>query len=184
MLKDTRCCSTFDSRLISSSVTQKWKKMVNKWDGNGPGDFHKASCDLRRQSDKVERAWRTIARHARQRGTISHGNERFKIVIFSCSFLRLPFKELSLQVSESESQISIWLYSHTTELLSRYVHYFSLLLLYQFLGVFTSQDSARSAQVLYLPYSAPIGARSLLHCYIHPFGLNKCSMQPAQTPKP
>ena len=82
--------------------------------------------------------------------TISYGNGRFAIVIFSCSFLRLPFKESALQVNESDSRILICLYSHMTESLSRYVHLLSLLvsllLLYQFLGVFTFYDSAGSAQ--------------------------------------
>ena len=42
------------------------------------------------------------------------GNVRFTIVIFSWSFLRSPFKEQALQVSESDSRISICLHAHTT----------------------------------------------------------------------
>ena len=49
--------------------------------------------------------------------------------VYNCNFqlfpffLRLLFKELALQpISKSDSRISIRLYSHTTESLSRYVH--------------------------------------------------------------
>ena len=47
---------------------------------------------------KNNRAPRKAKRENRH--TISHGNGRFTIVIFSYPFLRLPFKELALQVSE------------------------------------------------------------------------------------
>ena len=42
--------------VIPVSVTQTWKKVVNKrWD-NGPRDFHEASCDHRRQSNEEKDA--------------------------------------------------------------------------------------------------------------------------------
>ena len=37
---------------------------------------------------------------------------------------------------------------------------------------------------LYLPYSTPIGGRSLLRHYVHPFGLYKRSLQPAHSSPP
>ena len=127
--------------------------------------------DHRRQYDKEEVLGRGLknnrAPHKAKREsmlTISHGNGRFTIVIFNCSFLILLFGEMALQVIKSDSRMPISLYLHRTKSFSRYMHlrrrfaltptsqqryyhYFSLLLLYQFLGVIIFHDSARSAQL-------------------------------------
>ena len=63
---------------------------------------------IRGRGLKNNRAPRKAKREGKH--TISHGNGRFTIVIFSYFFFRLPFKELALQVSESDSWISILLY--------------------------------------------------------------------------
>ena len=71
--------------------------------------------------------------------TISHGNGRFTIVIFSCSFFwDPPLKNWPCKTNLGQR---IWFSNLDPSL------YFSLLLLYQFLGVFTFQDGARSAQL-------------------------------------
>ena len=44
--------------------------------------------------------------------------------------------------------------------------------------------STSPSNFLYLSYSTPIGARSLLRRYIHPFGLYESSLQPAHTSPP
>ena len=90
--------------------------------------------------------------HARQRGRActQYLEGRFEIVIFSCSFLRSPFKELALQVSESDSCISICLHAHTTKSLSRYVYllwpFTFIPICTNFIGVFIFH-SARSCQL-------------------------------------
>ena len=57
------------------------------------------------------------------------------------AFGSFPIKEVALQVRESDSRILIRLYSYPC---SGMCIYLSLLLFYQFLGVFTFHDSAKS----------------------------------------
>ena len=157
-LKDARNVACWTVPLaIPVCVTRKWKKMINKlrrwWSQRLSRSILLPSLPIR-WSDEVVEAWQTTACHARQRWR-AYTQYLTEMEGFELLFSAVPswdplLKELALQVSESDSQISISLHAHTTKTLSRYVHllYPSSFIQFctNFVGAFTFQ-SARSGLI-------------------------------------
>ena len=100
--------SVFDCYKSDSSqtvhMTRKWKKMVNKL-RRQRSPWHARSIfwpsqPIRRRGIGLKCA----PQRGRVNNTMSRGNGRFSISIFSCSFFRSSLQVLDLQVSKSDSR--------------------------------------------------------------------------------